>query len=121
MSSPPVCSAARDLKRLDGQSVQLTGIYRKLLEPESARPNAPKVFQGTVVIELTGLASEVDARNGNWPARVQLGEATRPAEEVAQFADRKVSVTGRLVVEPGVSEEFAEHVPDADPQCGLLA
>lgn len=111
MSNLPSCSKARDLNGLDGQAVELVGIYRKRLEPESARPNAPMLFQGVVVIELTGLASELDPRNGDWPARVQLGESTRPAEEVARFADHNVSVVGRLVMKPRMSGDFAQTMP----------
>jgi hypothetical protein len=89
----------------------LVGVYCKRLEPESARPNAPMIFQGMVVIELKGLASEIDSSNGDWPARVQLGESNRPDEEVARFADRNVSVEGNLVLEPQVTGEHARTFP----------
>jgi hypothetical protein len=105
MSQLPLCKTGADLARLDGQRVQVIGIYRReLVARKQGEP--PTLFLGHVTIELSGRTTDYDPSRWDEPAAVSLGTAPRPADEVARFADQRVAVEGRLVLDP----------PPADPE-----
>lgn len=92
----PLCESAADLRRLDGRRVRLTGIYRPVPTLQKMpRPGQPReeVFLGEVVIELAG-------------ARVAL-EGLRPETEIARLQSCRVTVEGRLALEPASDPETA--------------
>lgn len=119
----PVCRSSEDMARLDGQLVRLHGVYRKKLEqlsmPRPGRPAPPPVFRGFVVLELEGSPEAYDpSLSADQPTLVQLGQDARPAEEVERLHDQRVSVQGRLVLDPTslFSEEELEMArPDGLP------
>lgn len=58
-------------------------------------------FLGSVNIELSGSAAELDPRaRPGAPAVLARGVEPRPEDEVSRLADRKVSVLGKLARDP---------------------
>lgn len=96
----PLCESAADLRRLDGRQVRLAGIYRPVPTlKKMPRPGRPQeeVFLGEVVIGLDG-------------AEVALA-GLRPPAEIARFQGCRVTVEGRLVLEPESDPDTASQQP----------
>ncbi len=112
----PVCQTAEDMKRLDGQTVKLVGVYRqRAIARKKARPGRPAETRPSnyVSIELRGSAASYDrhAADGEG-ARVRLGDEARSTDEIARLGDKPVVAIGRLVVAPPPPEE---DVASEDP------
>jgi hypothetical protein len=98
---PPRLDRAEQLRRLDGQRVRLVGSYLSVPSlKRMPRPGGPPEYVdlGEVVIQIEGSAAAYDPAAGDTPARIGLGNAARPSEEIARFNDRRVSVEGRIVL-----------------------
>lgn len=105
----PECATAASLAGHDGRQVRLVGTYRRELVAKKMGEE-PTLFLGTVVIEVEGRAADYDPRKWDGAlALIQLGDGPRPDDEVAQFADRRVAVEGRLVLRPPPADPEAAH------------
>ena len=101
MSDAPIVSAANQLNAHDGATVVLVGTYRRALSEVGKRGEEREVDLGHAAVELEGKRS--DYRPGAWdgePPMVQLTTDPRDAAERDAFADKRVRVTGRLIVDP---------------------
>ncbi len=98
-------ATATQAKEADGQEITLVGTYAKRMSlkgmPRPGRPSE-KVFLGYVQILLEG---EGDT------ARIQLGTEPRPEQEIEAFADKRVRVRGRMVVQPTGDSMHASTKP----------
>jgi len=98
----PICRTGEALAAYDGQVVRLVGAYRKRMTQR--KMNDPTLhFFGYVDIELEGGLPGF----GDAPVRVQLDAGIRLGAEVARLVDRRVVVTGRLVMEPESDPQVA--------------
>ena len=101
MSDVPIVTAANQLNAHDDATVMVVGIYRRALSDVGKRGEEREVDLGHAAIELEGKRS--DYRPGAWdgePPMVQLTTGARDASERDAFADKRVQVKGRLVVDP---------------------
>lgn len=87
------------LADLDGQTIQVEGTYRKRMSQR--KMNDPKLyFFGFVDVELEG-------------GVIQLSSFRRDDAEVEAFVDKRVRVSGKLVLDRGAGAEYAR--PDPKP------
>lgn len=116
MSTTTQITEARQLPAADGQVVEVIGTYRKALTAMGKMGSETEVFVGYVAIELAGKCSDYDpaAWDGEPPA-LRLGLTKRPDAEVEAFADKRVRVTGKLVMDPNVAHDPEEAQMDAEP------
>ena len=109
--SLPVCEEAAQLRGLDGRRVRLIGTYLPVRTlKKMTRPGRPRdeVELGAVVIVLEGNASEYDAAApAGEPVQIALGADVRATEEVARLRGRRISVEGRLTLDPRVQSTRA--------------
>jgi hypothetical protein len=112
VSQLPSCTSGADMRRLDGQRVRLTGVYRRALVAHK-QGEEPTHFLGHVDIELTGQAIDYDPSQWDGAgALVSLGTEPRSGDEVARFTDQTVTVEGRLVLHPRPADpEIAQEDP----------
>lgn len=124
MTDLPICTHAADLKRLDGQVVQLSGTYRKFMIQgktmpamgPGAKPETPEHFLGHGAVEIDGTPNEYDPQNSpDGVVLVRLTLDPRPAGEVDQHAGKAVTVVGRLVVDGSALEDDEEDIARPDP------
>ncbi|MEF8728476.1 MAG: hypothetical protein V5B34_09725 [Accumulibacter sp.] len=100
---PPRLDRAEQLRALDWQRVRLFGSYLSVPSlKRMPRPGRPPEYVdlGEVVIQIEGSAAAYDPAAGDTPARIGLGNAARPSEEIARFNHRRVSVEGHIVLCP---------------------
>ena len=100
MDTLPLCETASDIKRLDGQTARVVGVYRKIMTIRK-KGGGEGSFLGFIAIEVNGKPSDYDpsAWDGQ-PAMIDLGLDVRSAEESARFADKRVVVEGTLMLDP---------------------
>jgi hypothetical protein len=113
----PEITTARGLKDADGKVVTLVGVYRKrIAELKKRRPGkiGKVAFLGFVDIELEGMATDYDTTAWDGAkAIVKLGVDARPDDEVDQLADKRVRVTGKLVLSPAPEDpDVAQEDPE---------
>jgi len=115
---PPRLDRAEQMRRLDGQRVRLVGSYLSVPSlKRMPRPGRPLEYVdlGEVVIQIEGSAAAYDPAAGDTPARIGLGIAARPSEEIVRLNDRRVSVEGRIVLCPEMASTSPAAVQRPSP------
>ncbi len=102
---PPRLDRAEQLRALDGQRVRLFGSYLSVPSlKRMPRPGRPPEYVdlGEVVIQIEGSAAAYDPAAGDTPARIGLGNAARPSEEIARCFDLSHALrhAGTIVARP---------------------
>ncbi|MEF8718841.1 MAG: hypothetical protein V5B44_14395 [Candidatus Accumulibacter necessarius] len=110
---PPRLDRAEQLRWLDGQRVRVVGTY--LSVPSLKRMPRPGrlpeyVDLGEVVIQIEGSSEAYDPAAGDTPARIGLGMAARPSDEIVRLNDRRVFVEGRIVLRPEMASTHRSAV-----------
>lgn len=111
MTAPPICATGADMKRFDGQTVRLVGVYTKTMSAHKKGGKADK-FLGFAHLQLEGKPTDYDPKA--WEGgkvKVEL-DGQRSDAEVAEFADKKVMVEGKLVLVPASSTDHAAEAPE---------
>ena len=115
---PPRLDRAEQLRWLDGQRVRVVGTYLSVPSlKKMPRPGRPPEYVdlGEVVIQIEGSAAAYDPAAGDTPARIGLGMAARPSDEIVRLNDRRVSVEGRIVLRPEMASTHRSAVRRPSP------
>ncbi len=99
------------MARLDGQQVQLVGVYRKLYQERKKAGEA--VYLGYAGVEVEGHPQAYDPQAWDGAqAIVTLGDKPRPDGEADALEGSRVQVTGTLVVRPPTDDSIAQADPE---------